>query len=360
MTLLFNLLLYRPLSTGLSIYVQRLLSSWDGCIPPQLRLSCDGDLLLSRDPSLPLCQNSALMRLALSLAAVQYLVPVAGYLRSESASQIYCPFPDFLWAARHLPQTITCHDLSTLFYPNSRRAYLYARYVLPRHFHAATSIVAISRTVASQLIDVGIPPSKIEVIHNGVSPESAPIKQQAGFDLVSIARHSRNKNLSLLLRGFQKFLRQQPDWPGCLIIIGSIGTATHALHQLERELVLADRVHWISELPSTQLRSLLLRSFCLISSSLMEGFDYPLLEAQALGLPTLASRIPVHEELHREAALLFEIHEYGDTMAHQMLRLCREPAHWRQLSQAGLRNAAAHTIQRQVSELHQLLHKPLP
>ena len=101
-------------------------------------------------------------------------------------------------------------------------------------------------------------------------------------------------------------------------------------------------------------------AFCLISPSLMEGFDYPLLEAQALGLPTLASRIPVHQELHSEASLLFELEDGGDTMACLLMRLDRDPALWRQLSQAGLRNASARSSQRQASELHHLLSAPRP
>jgi hypothetical protein len=47
-------------------------------------------------------------------------------------------------------------------------------------------------------------------------------------------------------------------------------------------------------------------------------------------------------------------------MACLLQRLDREPALWRQLSQAGLRNAALHTSQRQATHLHQLLQTPLP
>lgn len=360
MTFAFNLLPYRPVPTGLSIYVQRLLGSWHGRLPSQLKLSSDGSLLFSRDSFLAPNQNSYLMRLALSFAAVQYFVPVAQTLRFHGVTQIYSPYPDYLWSLSHLPQTITCHDLSPLFIPNSRRASFYARYVLPRHFHAATRIVAISRTVANQLTDIGISASKVEVIYNGVSGLSFPPNRNQGFDSLCIARHARNKNLGLLLRGFAKFLRQSPDWPGRLIIVGSFGRATHNLRQLERELVLTDRVCWLPYLPTDELRSLLLRSFCLISSSLMEGFDYPLLEAQSFGLPTLASSIPVHEELHHGTSLFFALDDHGDTMAQQLLRLSREPALWRQLSQAGLRNAAAHTSQRQTRELQHLLYGTLP
>jgi glycosyltransferase involved in cell wall biosynthesis len=142
--------------------------------------------------------------------------------------------------------------------------------------------------------------------------------------------------------------------------VGGPDRCTPALLRQQHEMGLEGRVLWIDRLPEAELFTLLRSAFCLISTSLMEGFDYPLLEAQALGLPTLASRIPVHEELHKSSALLFELNDHGNTIAHQLRRLSREPALWRQLSQAGLRNAAAHTSRCQARELHQLLQDPLP
>ena len=166
--------------------------------------------------------------------------------------------------------------------------------------------------------------------------------------------------MALALAGLARLLALEPNWPGRLVVVGGRDRCSPALLRQQRELGLEGRVRWIERLSEPQLQELLRTAFCLISPSMMEGFDYPLLEAQALGLPTLASRIPVHLELHHDAALLFELQDRGDTMAHQLLRLSREPALWRQLSQAGLRNAAAHTSQRQARELHQLLQEPLP
>ena len=36
-----------------------------------------------------------------------------------------------------------------------------------------------------------------------------------------------------------------------------------------------------------------------------EGFDYPVLEAKAEGIPTLLSQIPVHVEFHAGSSLFF-------------------------------------------------------
>ena len=359
--LLFNLLPYRPEPTGLSRYVKRLLAAWpEQPLPLQLRLTAAGDPELSRSVALPTQQRSPWMRRLQAQALVQHAVPVRRLLADEPPDRLYSPYTDWLWALPQVPQVITCHDLTPLHVPNSRRAHWRSRLWLPQHLQRARLVVAISRTVADQLVATGTPSSRIVVVPNGVEPVPDPISAPVGGDCVVLARHARNKNVAYALRGFAALLARAPHWPGHLVVVGGRDSCTPALWRQQRELGLEGRVCWIERLPEGELVALLRQALCLISPSWMEGFDYPLLEAQALGLPTLASRIPVHEELYREASLLFELHDNGDTLAQQLLRLSREPALWRQLSQAGLRNAAAYTSQRQALALHQVLTDPLP
>jgi glycosyltransferase involved in cell wall biosynthesis len=360
-SLLFNLLPYRPKPTGLSRYVQRLLDAWpEQPLPLQLRLTAAGTPELSRSAELPREQRSAWMRRLQAQAMVQHAVPVRRLLADQLPERLYSPYTDWLWALPQVPQVITCHDLTPLSLPNSRRAHWRSRLWLPQHLQRARLVVAISRSVSDQLVATGLPARRIVVVPNGVEPVADPISAPAGGDCVVLARHARNKNVALALSGFAALLALDPHWPGHLVVVGGRDRCTPALLRQQQELGLAGRVRWIDRLPEPELQALLRSALCLISPSLMEGFDYPLLEAQALGLPTLASRIPVHEELHREAALLFELQDHGDTMARQLLRLSREPALWQQLSQAGLRNAAAHTSRRQALALQKLLKDPLP
>jgi glycosyltransferase involved in cell wall biosynthesis len=359
--LLFNLLPYRPEPTGLSRYVQRLLAAWpEQPLPLQLRLTAAGGPELSRSPELPHEQRSSWMRCLQAQGLVQHAVPVRRLLADAPPERIYSPYTDWLWALPHVPQVITCHDLTPLYFPNSRRAYWRSRLWLPRHLERATLVVAISRSVADQLLATGLPAQRIVVVPNGVEPAPDPISTPITGDCVVLARHARNKNVALALAGWAKLLALDPHWPGQLVVVGARDRCTSALLRQQHELGLEGRVRWIERLSEAELQSMLRSALCLISPSLMEGFDYPLLEAQALGLPTLASRIPVHEELHQEAALLFELFDGGDKMAQQLLRLGRDPSLWQHLSRAGLRNAAVHTSQRQAMELHRLLTDPLP
>ena len=69
----------------------------------------------------------------------------------------------------------------------------------------------------------------------------------------------------------------------------------------------------------------------------------------------LASRVPVHEELHADVSLPFELNDDGVSLAAQLRSLARESCLWTPLSQAGLQNAGSFTIDRQCRHLFQLL-----
>ena len=55
----------------------------------------------------------------------------------------------------------------------------------------------------------------------------------------------------------------------------------------------------------------------------------------------LASRVPVHEELHADVSLPFELNDDGGSLAAQLRSLARESCLWTPLSQAGLQNAGS-------------------
>ena len=356
---LFNLLLYRSSPTGLSRYVERLLSAWSEAtgiqLPRQLRVDAGGGVELTNGNGLPREQRSLSMRWLQGNALVQHAVPVRRLVTQAAPDLIYSPYTDRLLSVRDCPQVITCHDLTPLHWPSSRRAYWRSRFWLSRHLKGATAVVAISRYVADLLVADGFPAERITVIPNGIEPVTDPVFAPAGDDLLLLARHARNKNIALALKGFARFIALETAWMGRLVVVGNSGRETPALQRLERQLGLQDRVHWRSYLTEGELERQWRSSWALLSTSLMEGFDYPLLEAQAHGLPTLASRIPVHLELHSDVALFVDIEDDGVNLAFNLQRLARDPGLWQQLSQAGRRNAQHLSLNRQCRCIQQLL-----
>ncbi|MCP9779108.1 MULTISPECIES: glycosyltransferase family 1 protein [Cyanobium] len=345
-----NALNYVPLHTGLSRYTERVVAGLSKkLIFKILAISPERFEPNLFNHGLPSSYTSKRSSYFASKALTQYFLDYRHLLFSSKAELIYSPLPDYLVGCNNCKQIITCHDLTPLFYPNSFTAYIYARHLLAHYCNKAGKVIAISKFVADQLIECfNISASKIEIIYNGVETQSIAKPALPGRDIVVIARHDHNKNLKLAIAGFNIFVKQATYWSGSLILVGKPGKETKNLQLLAKELEVDSRIRWISNVSSGHLFDIVSSSLCLLSASLMEGCDYPLLEAQSLGVPTLASDIPVHREMHTDVAILFDLNDGGISLAKALLALTESPALWQQLSLAGMANACKFSISNQV------------
>lgn len=338
MTLLSNLLLYSPGHSGFSSYVHRVMPGIPG---HQLVLGDQGGAECRDDHWLPQ-QGPASKRLALlhRLSLTQHGVDVKAALkkvglRIEDLGGIYSPYCDALLALPQVPQVITCHDLTPLYISNSRKASLRYRYWTPRHLNQAKCVIAISHFVADQLVDFGVPARKIEVVYNGIAIEREPIAEPASQDLLMLARHDRNKNVAMVVRAFGQLMERKPHWLGRLMIVGRRGRQTPELKKIVEKLLKPERVVLLDGASSTELVQLLRGSLALVSASTMEGFDYPIMEAKAEGLPTIISDIPVHRELHDGTSLFFNHGNAMDSLIMAIVGLATDDCLWKQLSSLG-------------------------
>ena len=87
----------------------------------------------------------------------------------------------------------------------------------------------------------------------------------------------------------------------------------------------------------------------------MEGFDYPVLEAKAEGLPTLVSAIPVHNELHEASSLFFSLSDAGFELQNQLLALHSDSQLWSQISRQGYMRASELSLMQQQQQLQVIL-----
>ena len=123
------------------------------------------------------------------------------------------------------------------------------------------------------------------------------------------------------------------------------------MQRLHRQLPRPEQVELIEELPKDQLVTCLRSSLALLSASTEEGFDYPVLEAKAEGIPTVISDIPVHQEFHAESSLFFPVDDDGTVLAGHLIDLCRDQTLWRDLSQRGLVLARSLSVECQVEAI---------
>lgn len=355
--LLTNLLLYRPGHSGFSRYVQRVVPF----LPGHRLILADSSEQALRTQSSPLpdqLPRSRRLRLLQGLTLAQHGISVRKILKAQGPMPfdvIYSPFSDYLFECGRCPQVITCHDLTPLSFPGSNRSRLRYQLWTPLHLRQADHVVAISSFVADQLLALGVPFSAISVVPNGVEVLRPPVLSPGSYDWLLLARHDRNKNIDHALKGFSLFLQRVPDWPGSMVIVGRPGRETPLLLRLVRDLGLACRVKLIDVIDDAGMISLLRSSYGLLSVSRMEGFDYPVLESKAEGVPTLISDIPVHREFHSGSSLFFPLDRDGSGLAHCMNELANSSQGWRRLSILGLECARQLSLQRQVGGIKAVL-----
>jgi len=87
----------------------------------------------------------------------------------------------------------------------------------------------------------------------------------------------------------------------------------------------------------------------------MEGFDYPLLEAQVRGVPTVASSIPIHHEIHENKSLFYELDDNGQSLGEALGRLVDERGLWAQVSRAGVSQGISFSSNKQIGQISTLL-----
>jgi len=191
-----------------------------------------------------------------------------------------------------------------------RRRYLPA--LMARTYQFADAIVAVSRGVAADLVELtGLPPGRVKTIYNPVISED--ITQMARMPLshpwfapgqppviLGAGRLVDQKDFPTLIRAFARLRRQRP---ARLVILGAAKDDV-ATDVARAALVQSAALHGVSddvELPgfTSNPFAFMARAAAFVLSSRYEGLPTVLIEALACGCPVVSTDCPggVHEIL---------------------------------------------------------------
>ena len=362
MTVLTNLLAYIPGASGFTSYLRRVLPGIPG---PRLLIDPETNRCRCQlEDNLPQAIPSAgLLRLLQRLSLTQHGVKPRRALQEalnkgllkEKPDVIYSPFCDALLGWKEIPQVITCHDLTPLYISNSRKATWRYRLWTPIHLQRAQRVIAISRFVADQLVTHGVAAQQIDVVLNGIAVQRSAVSAPASEDIVILARHDRNKNVAGAIEALHHLQTMGSTWQGRMIVVGRRGRQTDDLQEKQKQLPRPEALLMMDHLNQDELIKLIREAWLLASFSRMEGFDYPIMEAKAEGIPTVVSDIPVHRELHSESSLFFQLDDGGRSFGRAIARMDLEPSLWTELATAGRSLAVRLSLGRQQAQIREAI-----
>jgi len=150
--------------------------------------------------------------------------------------------------------------------------------------------------------------------------------------LLQVGSNSLRKNRAGVLRIFAKL---RPNWDGQLVFAGE--ALPGELVDLSRTLAVNDRVIQLVKPDNDAIEALYNGAFALLFPSRLEGFGWPVIEAQVCGCPVVCSDSPCLPEIAGEGAFMRDVSDEAGFC--EAIRRLSEPDERQRLIERGFANA---------------------
>ena len=222
-------------------------------------------------------------------------------------------------------RVITIHDLTYKRFPEllQKETLHNLEAHMMREIALADAVICVSESTRDDLLRYyQIDPRKAVAIHSGVTVASAqcPVPSLPSRYILFVSTVEPRKNLGVLLDAFES-LRRRGAYDGALVVVGKVGWKSE---DLVPRLSARD-VHHLDYLPPEELASVYGNAEIFVFPSIYEGFGFPLLEAMAYGVPSIAARSSSLPEVGGDAALYFDPADSRELEA-AIERLTKDPA----------------------------------
>ena len=271
------------------------------------------------------------------------------------------------------PYVVTIHDLTLSFFPGKKMTHYFQRFAYHLVIRNVTSkakrIIAVSNHTKNDLIDtLRVPPSKIDVIYNGISPKfgiDQPTPRQELMQKLGLSKPyflytgvwRDHKNLVGMIKAFAEFNAEVGNQYN-LVITGQHNPAYHEVPDIIRDLGITEDVHLVGLVSEPDLFALYKNALTYVFPSFYEGFGLPPLEAMQCGTPVIASNTSATPEVCGEGNALFFDPYSIDDMKNVMKTIASDPTVRQRLIDNGLERVKMFSwdkMTRQVLELYDSL-----
>ena len=198
---------------------------------------------------------------------------------------------------------VAIHGLEYEFLPKAYSGWekFYMHWVIKKSCRWATDIIAVSKNTKKDLVKLyNIPQEKIKVVYEGVGNITKKIfpKTKISKDLraiiekyeymIFIGRIEERKNISGIVKAFE-ILKDKHNIKHKLILVGGFGYGYgKIINQIENSKY-KDDIFLTGYIDENKKQFLLKKSKLFLFPTFYEGFGLPILEAQSMGIPVVAS-----------------------------------------------------------------------
>lgn len=231
-------------------------------------------------------------------------------LERSGARVLHATDPQRPWSDRTVASIVTVYDLIPLVEHEMFRSWrldhrlAYRRYV--RQIGRAARIVSISRATAEDLQErLHVPPERIDVVYPMLNPPVATHRTEpAEPTFMFVGALDPHKQPELALRAFALFHARAGHGR-----LRYIGPPNHEAHRRLRDLATALRVSGAvsveGRISDKDLDTAYSAATAVLSTSRIEGFGLPPVEAVLRGVPVIAVETPAAvEALHGAASIV--------------------------------------------------------
>jgi glycosyltransferase involved in cell wall biosynthesis len=208
----------------------------------------------------------------------------------------------------------------------------------------ADVLIAVSEFTKNQVVSLlGVPASKVRVVHHGVRELPMPAAAREPI-ILNVGAIQKRKNIARLVEAFETL---DPAWR--LVLAGANGYGADEILERIRNSSAGGRIAVPGYVSPEDLAGWYSRASIFAFPSLDEGFGMPVLEAMAAGVPVITSNRSALPEVAGDAALLVNP-EDPDALADALRDLTGREDLRRELAQRGTARARMFTWGRAVRE----------
>ncbi|MFH1143117.1 MAG: glycosyltransferase family 4 protein [Candidatus Eisenbacteria bacterium] len=224
--------------------------------------------------------------------------------------------------------------------PLAMYVYFYERFIPLVYRKCRFSV--LSRTTLEDLVARGLPRERLHLIHAGIDHDYyRPPAERAAPPapvILYLGRLKKYKRIDLVIEALPGVLERIPEaeyW-----IVGE-GDHRPALEALAREKGLQEKVRFLGFQAGAEKLETLYKTRVLVYTSPKEGWGLSVIEANALGIPAVASDAPgLRESVQHDRTGLLVPHGDVRALAEALIALLGDDALWRRMGRAGMEWAA--------------------